>query len=81
MYFTRISRDLWRSVLSAVSHNRGRSWNVLLANTGHYCIFSAFLCLIARVLTVECPIEALAVLHVIQDVFVFCHLFANVCDN
>jgi hypothetical protein len=29
MYVTRISRYIWRSVLSAVSRNRGRSWNVL----------------------------------------------------
>jgi len=34
MYVTRISRYIQRSVLSAVSRNRGRSWNILPADTG-----------------------------------------------
>jgi hypothetical protein len=29
MYFIGISRYIWRLVLSAVSRNRGRFWNVL----------------------------------------------------
>jgi hypothetical protein len=35
MHVTRISRYIQRSVLSAVSRNRGRSWNVLPAIRGH----------------------------------------------
>jgi hypothetical protein len=34
MYVTRISRYIQRSVLSEVSRNRRRSWNVLPLNTG-----------------------------------------------
>jgi hypothetical protein len=34
MFVTRISRYIYRSVLSAVSRNRGRSWNVLPVDTG-----------------------------------------------
>jgi len=34
-----ISRYIQRSVLSAVSRNRGRSWNVLSADTG-VCLYS-----------------------------------------
>jgi hypothetical protein len=34
MFDTRIKPYIWRLVLSAVSRNRGRSWNVLLVDTG-----------------------------------------------
>jgi hypothetical protein len=34
MYVTQISRYIQHSVLSAVSRNRGRSWNVLPVDTG-----------------------------------------------
>jgi hypothetical protein len=34
MYVTRISRYIFNSVLSAVSRNQGRSWNVLPIDTG-----------------------------------------------
>jgi hypothetical protein len=34
MYVTRISRYIYRSVLSVDSRNRGRSWNVLPVDTG-----------------------------------------------
>jgi hypothetical protein len=34
MYVTRMSRYIQRSVLSAVSRNRGRSWTILRADTG-----------------------------------------------
>jgi hypothetical protein len=34
MFVTRISRYILRSVLSAVSRNRGRSYNVLPVDTG-----------------------------------------------
>jgi hypothetical protein len=34
MYVTRLSCYIWLSVLSAVSHNRGSSWNVLPVDTG-----------------------------------------------
>jgi hypothetical protein len=42
MFVTRISRYIYRSVLSVVSRNRGRSWNVLPVDTGallyYYCL-------------------------------------------
>ena len=34
MYVTRISRYIQRSVLSSISRNRRRSWNVLPVDTG-----------------------------------------------
>jgi len=34
MYVTRISHYIQRSVLSVVSHNHSRSWNILPAVTG-----------------------------------------------
>jgi hypothetical protein len=52
MYVIRISRYIQRSVLSAVSRNRDRSWNVLPLNTGallYLVIASTTLC-IRRVL-------------------------------
>jgi hypothetical protein len=47
MYVTRMSRDVYRSVLSAVVRNRGRSWNVLPANLGthmYFCFMSCITC-------------------------------------
>jgi hypothetical protein len=38
MYVTRILRNRLRSALSAVSRNRGRSWNVLPWIRGYYHI-------------------------------------------
>jgi hypothetical protein len=41
MYVTRISRYICGSVLSAVSRNRGRSWNVVPPDPGvRLCIFT-----------------------------------------
>jgi hypothetical protein len=34
MFITRISRYIYFSVLSTVSRNRGRAWNVLSVDTG-----------------------------------------------
>jgi hypothetical protein len=42
MYVTRISRSIERSVLSAVSRNRGRSWNVLPVDAGAIPNFPLF---------------------------------------
>jgi hypothetical protein len=39
MFVTRISRYIERSVLSAVSRNHGKSWNVLPVNTGAHVYF------------------------------------------
>ena len=51
VYVTRISRYIYRSVLSAVLRKRSRSWNVLPADTGvRLCIY---LCVPARSLAVS----------------------------
>jgi hypothetical protein len=43
MYVTRISRYIERSVLSAVSRNRGKSWNVLPVDTGTLLSLSLYI--------------------------------------
>ena len=51
MYVTQISLYIYRSLLFAVSHNRGRSWNILPLDMGvHLYSCNAALIMVAKVI-------------------------------
>jgi hypothetical protein len=46
MYVTRLSRFIQRSILSTVSRNRSRSWNVLPVDTGAHLYYQYRCCVV-----------------------------------